>query len=213
MARRLAPVAAALLAALATARARAEPTRTSQPLKSGTKVERERGRVSALFGGSIRRSGSPATPLSGAVLAVELPLLRALALATDFRLDTGQARTQPARVNIATWSGAAHLLIGQHRGRWRWGAGPGARLGWVRLESDPTASSGLDRRTATGIWAGPGVTVRATHAFLPRQLILSLSVDGGLVVLPVSAALAPGRDLYAMQGGWMGITIAGGLDL
>jgi hypothetical protein len=166
---------------------------------------------SLLAGVSARRVGRPGAWLPGIHLGGELPASRAVALALDLRLASGRSGAEPVSVDIRLGSLGAHLLIGSHAAPFRWGVGPGARVGWASLEGHPEADTNLQR--LSGLWAGPGLLARFSHELRPRSLLLAASLDGGLITLPVKGLIDGQERVFAVDGAWLGVTVGIGLSL
>jgi hypothetical protein len=164
------------------------------------------------IGGSLKRVGSPGTWLGGGVVALELPVTRALAPLFDLRGEFGRAPSRVAPVTVETWSFGAELLIGSHEGKFRWGAGPGFRLGWATLRGEPATTSNLVGHRVAGWFGGPAVAARLGYSILYPFLWVGLAVDGGLVTLPVTGRLDAGPALFAMDGAWVGAALSLGLS-
>ncbi len=169
-------------------------------------------RPSVHVAGSLRRTGRPGVWLFGGLIGAELPVTRALAPVADLRLHVGRRSTDLATVDVFSCSAASHLLVGSHAGVWRWGAGPGVRLGWVSLRGDPESGTDLRGERLGGLWGGPGILGRVTLAPGAGQLLLTLSLDGGLVTLPVTGTLDSGTAVFAMDGGWLGAALGVGME-
>jgi hypothetical protein len=160
-----------------------------------------------LVGASAHRTGTPGAWLLGPTVAVELPLTRALVPMLDLRGDFGSARTSVAPVSIQAGSAGAHLLIGSQGRRWRWGAGPGLRVGWAELRGDPTFRSGYQSARVGGVFLGPSLAARFGYALARPLPWIGVVADGGLITRSVTGTLDTAPALYAVDGAWLGLTL------
>ena len=164
-------------------------------------------RVFAVAG--VRRIGQPRTWLSGAGIGCDLSFGPHLAVATDFRAETGETHTALAAIDWLGATGTLGVAIGAGRGHLGWDVVPGFTVGVVRLSAAPTA---LDAHGAalTGLWAGPTITTRLRRTFGTRAYV-HLELAAGAVTRSVVGLVNNDSPLVRIQGGWGAAGLGGGV--
>jgi hypothetical protein len=168
------------------------------------------GSVVRLFGvAGVRRIGQPGTWLSVAGMGCDLSFGRHLALAADFRAETGELQTTVATIDWLGGTGTLGLAIGAGRGRLGWDVIPGLTVGVVRLSATPTAS---DARGAvlTGVWAGPTLSTRIRRTFGSHAFV-HLELAAGAITRSVVGLVNDASPLVKIQGGWGAADLGGGV--
>ncbi len=191
----------------------ARPAARIENRPSSTPLHHSRESPSLLLGPLVERVGRPPTWLFGGSLSFEVPLARFLAPVVEARGEAGSFGVETARVRVDAWSGSLHLLVGSHAERWRWGAGPGVRLGIVTLRGDPGDSTDLRGASTRSWWGGPGIKARIAYAWPAVPVVVSLSGDAGLVAWAVVGTLDDTRRVFALDGAWVGVTLGAGVKL
>ena len=108
----------------------------------------------------------------------------------------GGLASDSGRVSARTLGAAARVYAGAAIGRFRFDAGPGARIAWLWLRGE-AATPAVEGRALSAAWGGP--EVRARVAYGPfRAPLVALELGAGLVTRPVHGLLVQhGRRLLA----------------
>jgi hypothetical protein len=178
---------------------------------SGAVGEARPPRFHVTAAGSCRRAGAPATWLGGIVLGGEVRFARALTLAVEGSGESGATATALASVDWLATSATVALLAGVGVGAWRFEAGPGFELGWVRLSAHASAA-GSQGRTITLPWAGPLGRLHVTRALGRRFFVLG-RFSAGWVTHAAHGDSSDGRTLLDLSRGWFGLGVGAGLFL
>jgi hypothetical protein len=165
---------------------------------------------SLLVGSTAERVGKPGAWVLGGALSLEWPLTGALVSVFEARGQTGTARSEIGSVDVETWTGAVHGLVGWDTGRWRWGVGPGARLGLAILRGESTATLQGDR--VRSVWGGPTLKARLVHELPGSPVLLAFGGDAGLVAWGLAGTLDGTRRVFALDGAWVGVTLGVGVS-
>jgi hypothetical protein len=190
--------------------ASAVPAPTSAPAVVVAAPSPETGPSVRLFAvAGVRRIGQPRTWLSGAGIGCDLSFGPHLALAADFRAESGETHTTLAAIDWLGGTGTVGLAIGAGRGHLGWDVVPGFTVGVVRLSAAPTTS---DARGAvlTGLWAGPTLTTRLRRTFGNRAYV-HLELGAGAVTRSVVGLVNNSSPLVRIQGGWGAAGLGGGV--
>ncbi len=156
-------------------------------------------------------AGVPTLPTFGAGLAARY-------LAGSHLASGGDVRVEYARRAFA--NGTAHVvmlstgLVGWYRHDAGWAevaVGTGGRVGSAWIAGEPQADSNLRGRTVSGPFLGPLFTAELARTLAPGVTI-ALAVEAGTVVLPVIGR-AGDRRVVGVDGPWLGVAVAAGLEL
>ena len=182
--------------------------RTTPPSAKGNRETTPERRRFRLFAGVLgERALRSATWLGGPELGFELDWTPHVSLLADARVEFGGTRTDVAAVRWLATRAALGVLIGGRAGVWQAGLGPGVSFGYLRLS--PTVSQlSATGHVVSGAWGGPLLTARGELDFSERAFA-RLSVDSGIVVLPVTGQVDGERRLVDAGGAW----ISSGLQL
>jgi hypothetical protein len=129
---------------------------------------------------------------------------------SDVSAEHGAATVTAGIVNVDVLSVEASLFFSRHWRKLGIRIGAGARGGAVHLAGTPATSS-VRGSTVWGGWVGP--LGRASLVVTPtRRFVIELGLDGGYVLVPV-AGLVDGARKVAIDGGWVGFSVALGAFL
>ncbi|MEO6600959.1 MAG: hypothetical protein ABIQ16_13855 [Polyangiaceae bacterium] len=186
------------------------PQRTPLPPRSEAHVLTPAPGNVRLFGGfAAQRALRSGTWLLGPELGLEFGWTRHLSVVADARVELGSTDTDVAEVRWLSTQGALGVLIGVRRRPWQLGLGPAFALGYLRLS--PTVSQlGASGHVLGGAWGGPQLLARAEYDFSAR-CFARLSVDSGLVVLPVTGRVDGDRRLVDAGGAWVSSSLGLGV--
>jgi hypothetical protein len=161
---------------------------------------RGRGRLALLLGPVAEWLGEPKQMLLGGRVAVHY---RGGTIAPALSMDAsfGDFASPPGRITARTLGGAAHLYFGTGVGKLHVSAGPGVRLGWVRLRGEPPNGSTLAGSALSALWAGPELRARVAYEVLP-PLLAALELGVGFVVQPVRGLVDGATRVYSIEGIW-----------
>ena len=163
-------------------------------------------RPTLAVGGVATWLGQPATVLFGARAAFRAPLSALLAPAVSIEAATGGFHADSAEVSVTTVSAAATLYFGVSTGTVRWDAGPGARIGWVRMRGEPDAGAAFEGHDLSGAWGGLEACVRAAYGISQsRSPSFALELGAGIVTLPVHGRVDGTERVYSVAGPWLSI--------
>jgi len=183
----------------------------STPPNGPTPAARDKERLRAFAGVSLRRAMRPATWLAGPDLGATLDLNRHFSLALDLRLEFGRTDTELAKVDWLSAGGAFAVLAGGSAGDWHFAAGPGATLGYLRL-SPLVHALGVTGHAVSGVWAGPELVARVRHDWGARWFAFGC-VDTGFASTSV-AGLVNGEQRAVDTGGvWISAMLGVGVLL
>jgi hypothetical protein len=148
--------------------------------------------------------------LAGGGLRIAQDFPQHIGWSTDAFAEHGSASSSIGAVAIDVLSVDATLFYSKHWRRIGIRAGAGARGGAVRLDGSPAAGA-AHGGTVWGPWGGP--LGRLSAVVTPwRRLVFELAVDGGYVLVPV-AGFVDGQRQVAVDGGWVGFSVAVGAFL
>lgn len=165
-----------------------------------------------LFAGvSLRRALRPATWLAGPNLGATLDLSRYFSLALDLRLEFGNTDTPLAKVDWLSNNGGFAVLAGGSVGDFRFAAGPGVSVGYLRL-SPQAKVSGATEHAVSGIWAGPEFLARVRYDLGARWFALG-SVGAGFASTSVTGLVNGEQRAIDTGGAWLISTLGAGLAL
>lgn len=171
-------------------------------------------RWNVVVGGAVEWLGKPSLLGLGAQLSVEHYVFPALAARLEVRPMFASGKRDTTEIRARSVSAVLSTLFGDHawhKGqRWSWGFGPGLRVGWAQIIGTPTqplttcAPPGCDLVSDAlyGVWLGPLLTGRVAYV-LPEALVLSASVEGGIVTRPVIGTDHTGAALFGYDGPWL----------
>lgn len=165
-----------------------------------------------LAGGTAEWLGRPAAVLLGARIAYQHPLSRLFAPMLSLDGSIGDVTAPSGRVSARTLGLGAHLFLRTSARGLRLEVGPGVRLGWAQVAGRPAASSSLEGRALSAWWGGPELRLRASTTSR-RGAHVALELGGGIVALPVRGLVDGGVAAYAIEGGWLSLSLQLGLDL
>jgi hypothetical protein len=152
--------------------------------------------------------------LFGARAVFHAPALAFVVPALSIDGAAGGFHARSAQISIATLSAGAQLCFSTTSGSVRFDAGPGARVGWVRLAGAPDAGTNLEGHRLAAAWGGPEARARAAYGVSPEHSpLFALEVGAGLVTLPVRGLVDGGQRIYAVEGPWLSLSAEVGLGL
>jgi hypothetical protein len=188
------------------------PAPTSESAPREVASPRAWQRPTLLVGGLVEWLGEPATSLFGARVAFHYPIGRVVVPSLSVDGTLGGFSTQSARVSVATLSAASHVYFGANTGSVRFDAGPGVRLGWLRLAGQPDETSMLEGRSLAAAWGGPEARARVAYG-ASRSSVLALELGAGVAVLPVRGLIDGVQRVYAVEGPWLSLCAQVGIGL
>lgn len=155
----------------------------------------------------VRRALRTRAFLAGPELGAASALWRHFSVAADVRIELGQKNTELARVDWFSASAAAVALLDSNVGPWDFAAGPGFRVGYLRLSPSVRQENAVGH-DLSGVWAGPELVGRVRYDVGAHWFAL-LSADGGIVTAPVRGLVNGEQRLIDTGGAW----ISAGLGL
>jgi hypothetical protein len=160
---------------------------------------------------SLRRRGSPSVWLWGIAGGAECTLYQHFTLSLAVFGDTGAVSTALADVNESEMGGLAAVRGGFFVGRMRLEAGPGFRVGLVRLSAQPQLAD-AQGESLNGLAAGPLVSLRlATN--LGRYASLEARIEGGHATHKTTGLANNTVTLVDTGGWWFGFSLGAGLEI
>ena len=194
---------------------RADPTPPAPPVALPPPVRDARpgasARRPALFVGALAEwLGQPKQSLLGVRLAFHFPVGDNVVPALSVDGGFGDFPSGSAQVSARTLSAAAHVYVGTSAGKFRFDAGPGARIGWVQLRGAAPASSTLGGLALSAGWGGPELRARVAYAPFGAALI-AVELGAGVVTLPVRGLVDGGARVYSIEGGWLSACAQAGM--
>lgn len=186
----------------------APPPALPPPSVAAPTKEPRRLQLSAIATGHGLFDGTGFLAGGGLRLAHDLP--QHVGWSTDAFVEHGAASTTVGIVAVDEISVDATLFYTRHWRRIGFRLGAGARGGAVRLAGAPGSAS-AHGGTVWGPWGG--LLGRFSAVLTPwHRLVVELGVDGGYVLVPV-AGLVDGVRQVAVDGGWVGFSVAIGAFL
>jgi hypothetical protein len=171
-------------------------------------------RPALAIGGLATWLGQPGTVLFGARGAFHVPVSALLGPAFSVEAAGGGFDTEAAHVAVTTVSAGAALHFGITTGSMRWDAGPGARLGWVRLSGDPAPGASFEGHDLAGAWGGLEARARAAYGVSRNgSPLFAFELGAGFVTLPVRGLIDGTERVYAVDGAWLSVSAEIGVTL
>jgi hypothetical protein len=188
---------------------KSEPT--APPLSPPQRTSRNGNRFRVSAGVSLRHVLRPATWLAGPNLGATLDLSRYFSLSLNLRLEFGSTDTALAKVDWLSESGGFAVLAGGSVGDFRFAAGPGVSVGYLRL-SPQAKVPGATEHAVSGTWAGPEFVVRVRYDLGARWFALG-SVGTGFASTSVAGLVNGEQRAIDTGGAWLISTLGAGLVL
>lgn len=189
----------------------ATPEPAVPPPAEPARASRDSARFRAFAGVSLRRAFRSATWLAGPDLGASLELNRYFALALDLRLEFGRTNTALAKVDWLSTSGAFALLAGGSVGDFRFAAGPGVSVGYLRLSPQANVP-GATEHAVGGIWAGPELVARVRYDLGARWFAVG-NVGAGFASTSVAGLVNGEQRALDTGGAWLLSMLGAGLLL
>jgi len=159
-------------------------------------------RPAVLVGAVADWLGQPKQVLFGGRLTLLYPVGRFVTPALSADASFADFASASGHVSARALGAAAHLYAGAAARKLRFDAGPGARVGWVRLRGESPAASPLEGAALSALWAGPELRARVAYAPF-HAAVVALDVGRGLVNGTTPA--------YSIEGPWLSACLQAGV--
>jgi hypothetical protein len=145
----------------------------------------------------------------GGGLQGEAQLPSWLTLGIDLLADRHSTDVMQGTAEATTLSAGAAALVRDRFGALAVEAGIGGRMGMAVLAGHPFADQNLRGQTLVGAWGGPLACVHTHYAF--GRVAIATMVETGWALLPITGRVN-GGPAVRVAGGWLGVTLALGLE-
>ena len=152
-------------------------TATAERSAAGSSSRRLARRPAVLIGALAEWLGKPRATLLGARIAFHRPIGRDPIPTLSVDGSFGGLASDSGRVSARTLGVAAHVYAGAAIGRFRFDAGPGARIAWLWLRGE-AATPAVEGRALSAAWGGPEVRARVAYGPFRAPLVALSSAPG-----------------------------------
>jgi hypothetical protein len=149
----------------------------------------------------VAQASTAGPPSAGAAVVVAGDVGSHLGWMADVAFQRGSRSFSLGRVTADNVSVLGALFARATRGRAAMRVGLGARGGGAWLSGSPAETGTAVGGAVSGPWWGPVAIVDGSFT-LRGRIVLELTVEGGRVMLPVTATVQ-GTNALAVDGAWM----------